>query len=205
MKENINIDIQEYINKLFAPEDDVLRWVREKCANEGLSAINLQPHEARLLQILLKLLGAKRVLEIGTLGGYSGIWLARALEDNGKLYTLEIDPKHAAVAKASFTRAEIGDRVELMLGDAKDSLARLENAEQFDLVFIDADKEQYPYYLDWAIKNVRVGGVICAHNVTHLGETARPMTEFNRLLADDERLDSHVLALGQGMAVAIRR
>ena len=212
MNEEKRAEIHEYVNRLFAPEDETLQWVKSQCREQGLPPISVQPHEGRLLQMLMLLIGARRVVEIGTLGGYSGIWLARALPTDGRIYTLEIDSKHAAVARSSFERAGVSERVKILVGDARENLQSLEAAGPHDFIFIDADKVGYPQYLDWSIANLRAGGVVCAHNALRRGAVIEPEGEdnlalaaFNNALAEDERLESHLFAVGDGLAVAIRR
>jgi predicted O-methyltransferase YrrM len=147
--------------------DDVL------AANEaaGLPAIDVSPTHGKLLHLIARMIGARRVLEIGTLGGFSTIWFARALPAGGRVVTLEFDPTHAEVARANFARAGVADRIELRLGPALDSLAAIaaEGAEPFDLVFIDADKANNPNYLSWGLKLARPGTVIISDNVVREG------------------------------------
>ncbi len=152
------------------------------------------------------------MVEIGTLAGYSGVWLARALPNDGKLYTLEKSSKHAALARQSFQRAGVGERVELLEGSAQDSLAKLSKRGPFDLVFIDADKGSYPAYLEWAAGNLRAGGLVAAHNAFRSGQVLDPqgdddriMDEFNRALAGHPHFDGMILAIGDGMAVGVKR
>ncbi len=213
MEEQSTIDqLNQYVTGLFAREDDVLRWIKEETHRHDLPNINLQPFEGRLLQILMYALGARRVVEIGTLAGYSGVWMARALPPGGKLYTLEKSGKHAQVARASFERAGVTDRVELMEGAASDMLPKLAAKGPFDLVFIDANKDGYPDYLHWAVDNLRPGGMVAAHNAFRHGQVLAPesqddraMHKFNQMLAADKRLESTILAIGDGMAVGIKK
>ena len=205
-------EINDYVNRLFSPEDEVLKWVREQSELNGLPAISVQPHEGRLLQILVMLVGARNVVEIGTLGGYSGIWMARALPEGGRITTVEISEKHAAVAQASFERAGVSDRVRVKVGDANQVLQTLESEGLFDFVFIDADKESYPQYFEWSIANLRAGGMVTAHNALRRGMVIEPegpdnlaLAAFNQALSEDERLEGHLLAIGDGLAVGIRR
>lgn len=204
--------LNDYITDLFAPEDDALRWIQAEAARRELPAISVKAHEGRLLQFLVRAVGARAVVEIGTLAGYSAVWMARALPPDGKLYTLEKSGKHAEVARASFTRAGVSERVELLEGDAHESLRRLHPRAPFDFVFIDAEKAGYAPYLAWAVEHLRPGGMVAAHNAFRGGKVLKPesdddraMQSFNRALADDLRLDSLILAIGDGMAVGIRR
>jgi caffeoyl-CoA O-methyltransferase len=209
---NLNERLDQYVTDLFAREDDVLAWIKAETARHQMPAINLQPFEGRLLQFLIYAVGAQKVVEIGTLAGYSGVWIARALPPGGKLYTLEKTSKHAEVARANFERAGVADRVELLEGASRDQLPKLAARGPFDLVFIDADKGGYPSYLAWAVENLRPGGMVAAHNAFRHGQVLNPQTEedrhiqtFNQTLADDSRLESMILAIGDGMAVGIKK
>lgn len=201
-----------YITELFAPEDDVLRSIQEEAKLHGLPDISIQPFEGRLMQWLMRSINAGRVVELGTLAGYSGVWIARALPPGGRLYTLEKNGQHASVARRSFERAGVADRVELLEGSAIEQLVGLAPRGPFDMVFIDADKVSYEVYLAWAINNLRPGGMLAAHNALRGGRITAPesdddraMAAFNRALATDSRLDSFILAIGDGMAVGIKR
>lgn len=212
MNETIRANLNQYITDLFAPEDDVLMWIQAEAARSELPAISVQAHEGRLLQLLVHAIGARKIVEIGTLAGYSGVWLARALPPGGKLYTLEKSSKHAAIARNNFTRAKVDDRVELLEGAALDSLVKLNSQAPFDLVFIDADKSSYLMYLAWSIDHLRPGGMIAAHNALRAGNIITPqndddhtMRAFNEALAADPRLHSTILAVGDGMAVGIKK
>jgi caffeoyl-CoA O-methyltransferase len=152
------------------------------------------------------------VVEIGTLAGYSAIWMARALPPDGKLYTIEKSSKHAQIAQASFQRAGLDKKIELREGAASDWLPKLVGQGPFDFVFIDADKEGYPDYLNWAVENLRLGGIVTAHNAFRHGAVLAPKTnedrgmdDFNKLIASDPRLESVILAVGDGMAAGIKK
>ena len=212
MDSNLLERLDDYVNELFAPEDDVLRWIQSEAEKHGLPSISIQPFEGRLLQILLRSVGARKVVEIGALAGYSGVWMARALPSGGKLITLEKSSKHAAVARASFKHAGVSDRVELREGDGMTLLGKLSAEGPFDFVFIDADKPTYPQYLAWTVDNLRAGGMVAAHNALRDGRVLAPESEddrmmdaFNRALAADARLDSFIIGVGDGMAVGIKR
>jgi caffeoyl-CoA O-methyltransferase len=164
------------------------------------------------LQILMRAIGAQKVVEVGALAGYSGVWLARALPPGGKLTTLEKSSKHAQVARASFERAGVVDRVELIEGSALESLKKLTAQGPFDFMFIDADKANYINYLSWGVNNIRPGGMITAHNAYRGGKVLAPesdddrgMAAFNEALAHDTRLESTIIGVGDGMAVALRK
>src|SRR5262249_52086334 len=154
-----------YVEELLEPEDAILREIRDRSAQEGLPRIAVGPFDGRHLEVLARMAGARRIVEIGTLGGYSGVCLARALPPGGKLDTFEYEPKHARVAEESFRRAGVADRVRIHVGPAIDRLPEIEPEGPFDLVFIDADKGGYPAYLAWATRNLRVGGTVVADNV----------------------------------------
>lgn len=157
---------RRYVEELVALEDDALREARATSKREKLPPINVSASEGKLLQVLARSINAQRILEIGTLGGYSAIWLARALPPAGQLVTLEINPHHAEVARRNFVRAGLSDRIEVRVGPALDSLHRMsaERAPLFDLVFIDADKEAYVNYLEAALPLLRRGGLLLADN-----------------------------------------
>lgn len=212
MHEQTRTQLNEYVTELFAPEDDALRWIQAEAARHELPGISIRPFEGRLLQLLLRSIDARSVVEIGTLAGYSGVWIARALSDGGRLYTLEKNSKHAAIARASFERAEVQDRVELLEGDAFDTLKKLSARAPFDFVFLDAQKTGYLDYLDWAAEHLRPGGMVAAHNAFRHGRVLAPendedhaMRAFNQKLANDPRFESGVIGTGDGMAVGIKR
>lgn len=202
--------INPYIASLFVREDEVLQQISRDAAH--LPNISVQPYEGHLLSLLVRVSGAKRIVEIGTLAGYSGTWMARALPSDGHLWTLDKNPDHIAVASQSFLRAGLQDKVTILEGDARENLASLSSQGPFDLVFIDADKPSYPFYLDWAAENLRSGGLMLAHNALRAGavlnptdENARAMAEFNAHLAEDTRFDSMVFTIGDGMAVGVKK
>ena len=163
--------IDDHIVGILSPSDPALDQALADSKAAGLPAINVAPNQGKLLQLLAQTIGARRVLEVGTLGGYSTIWLARALPSDGRLITLEYSPVHAEVARANIARAGLADIVEVRVGAALESLPRLaaENPEPFDLVFIDADKENNPHYFTWALKMTRPGGLIIIDNVVRAG------------------------------------
>lgn len=167
-------EIEAQIIKRFAPEDEALRETLAAQKRAGLPEIQISPIQGRFLQVLAAACNAKKILEIGALGGYSGTWLARALPMGGKLITLELDQKHAEVVRAAFERAGVADRAEVRVGPALNSLPTLQSEAPFDLIFIDADKGGYPAYLEWAIKLARQGSIIVADNCIRFG---RPFQE----------------------------
>lgn len=211
MDEQSHAALSQYVTDLFVTEDDTLQWIQAETKRNDMPQISLSAEEGRLLQMLVMAVGAKKVVEIGALAGYSGTWIGRALPADGKLYTLEVSSKHAQVARASFEKAGLSDRIELIEGDAQDSLRKLSDKAPFDFVFIDADKGSYPKYLDWAVANLRVGGIVAAHNAFRGGRVVAPtsdddraMDDFNRTMAAHPQLESTILSIGDGMAVGIK-
>jgi len=163
--------VDRYICDRLIPADPALDAALEASAAAGLPAINVAPNQGKLLQLLARMIGARRILEIGTLGGYSTIWLARALPREGRLITLEAEPRHAEVARENIARAGLADRVDVRLGLAAESLARLvaDGTGPFDLVFIDADKRSNPDYFRFALQLTRRGSLIVVDNVVRRG------------------------------------
>jgi predicted O-methyltransferase YrrM len=201
----------DYLAALFAPEDETLLALREEADRSGLPPISISPDEGRLLQVLLRAVGARRVLEVGTLGGYSAIWMARALPVDGHLLTLEIEPAHAEFARRHLARAGVAERVEVRVGRALDLLPALDG-ERFDAVFLDADKEPLPTYFDWALRLLRPGGVLIADNALWGGrvldgrvddDATRAVREFNRKLATDPRVIGIVVPTHDGVGIGI--
>jgi predicted O-methyltransferase YrrM len=170
--------LDELFNSVLHTEDDALRAAREAGAAAGMPAIEVSAQHGRLLALLATISGAKRVLEIGTLAGYSTINLARGVGSDGRIVTLEFEPKHAEVARESFARAGVADRIEVIVGAALDTLPRLsERGELFDLFFIDADKENNVAYVEWAIKLGRPGSVIVVDNIARMGRVLDPAAD----------------------------
>lgn len=169
-------DVDAYLTDLLAPEDEALSAALRDSDTAGLPHINVAPNQGKLLHLIARIQGATRVLEIGTLGGYSTIWLGRALPADGRLITLEYEPRHAEVARANLARAGLDKIAEVRVGAALDSLAALaaEDRAPFDLVFIDADKENNPHYLEWSLKLTRPGSVIVVDNVIRGGAVTNP-------------------------------
>ena len=205
--------LEEYVGSLFARDDALLNTLREEADRAGLPPISISPRAGRVLQVMLRAIGARSVLEVGTLGGYSAIWMARALGDDGRILSLEIEPAHAEFARRYLERAGVGDRVTVRVGRALELLPALDG-EQFDAVFIDADKEPMPNYLEWALRLTRKGGLVFADNALWGGRVADPdvndaqtlaVREFNRRFATDARIDGTVLPVGDGLAVGVVR
>ena len=211
--------LDRYFGTVLTDSDPELAATLEATAAAGLPAIQVSPLQGKLLYILATAVGARRVLEVGTLGGYSTLWLARALPRDGRLVSLELDGRHAEVARANLLRAGVADRVDVRVGPAAESLARLaaENAPPFDLAFVDADKEGYPVYLDWAVRLCRPGALIVADNVVRRGDVLDPQSDdpsvrgvrrMMERIGDEPRLSATVVqtvgAKGyDGMAVAV--
>ncbi len=156
----------DYIGQEFASEDEALAASRERAIAEGLPEVSVSPSQGKLMQMLARLAGARRILEVGTLGGTSAIWLARALPAGGKLISLELDKHHAEVARSSIEHAGLSEKIEIRVDPAADSLARMNPAgeEPFDVIFLDADKDNYPKYLELCLPLLRVGGLLLADN-----------------------------------------
>jgi predicted O-methyltransferase YrrM len=191
--------VDDYFTDLFVPSDPALDAALQASTAAGLPSINVTPNQGKLLFMLAQIHGARTILEIGTLGGYSTIWLARALPDGGHLTTLEANPKHAEVARANIVRAGLADVVEIRLGRALDTLPQLvaEGRGPFDLIFIDADKPNNPDYLTWALKLSRQGSLIIADNVVRGGmvidatsddPNIQGIRRFNAMLAAEPQL-----------------
>jgi predicted O-methyltransferase YrrM len=163
--------VDHYIGERLVPSDPALDAALKANAAAGLPAIDVSPVQGKLLHVLALTKGARRILEIGTLGGYSTIWMARALPAGGRLVTLEAEPKHAKVARANLERAGMSQKVEIRVGPATDSLAQLvkKRAAPFDLIFIDADKENIPAYIGWALKLAKRGTLMVIDNVVREG------------------------------------
>jgi predicted O-methyltransferase YrrM len=204
MTQELWTEVDRYIVENSIPRDSLLEEALKANVAAGLPTIDVAPNQGKLLHLLARIQGAKRVLEIGTLGGYSTIWLARALPSDGRLVTLEAEAKHANVAKANIERAGLSSLVELRLGPALDSLALLhqEGVPPFDFIFIDADKQNIPRYLEWSLRLSRPGTVIITDNVVREGAIINPedpdpriqgVRRFFEMVAADPRLDATTL------------
>ena len=214
--------IDRALEGLLIGPDEALDGAVEATRAAGMPEIQISALQGRLLQILAASIGARRILEIGTLAGYSTIWMARALPVDGRLVTLEVNSKHAEVARSNLERAGLGDRVEVRVGPALESLARMvaEGEPAFDMAFIDADKEPYAEYFDYAVGLARPGALIVADNVVRGGAVAlsedggdsrvEGMRRFNEALARDPRvIATEIQVVGvkghDGLAFAIVR
>lgn len=204
MSETIWGGVDDYLATLLAPGDDAIRAALAASDEAGLPQIAVSPLQGKLLDVLVRTTGGRRVLEIGTLGGYSTIWMARALAPGGAIVTLEAAAKHAEVARANLERAGVSERVDLREGKAIDTLPKLaeEGGDPFDFVFIDADKESIPEYFDWAVRLARVGGMILVDNVVRKGGVVNADSDdprihgcrrLNEHLAKDARVSASVV------------
>ncbi len=211
--------VDTYLTDLFDPGDAALEAALADSDAAGLPSIAISAAYGKLLMILARAVGAREILEIGTLGGYSAIWLARALPPGGRLLTLEANPKHAAVARANIARAGLGEAVEVRIGRAVETLAQLveERRNPFDLIFIDADKPGYTEYLHWSLRLARPGTLIIADNVVRQGQVidadsddanVQGVRRFNEALAAEPQVSATILQTVSGkgydgLAVAV--
>jgi predicted O-methyltransferase YrrM len=206
MSQDLWTAVDQYFDARIVCPDAALEATLAASAAAGLPSINVTPSQGKLLQLLARMIGARQILEIGTLGGYSTIWLARGLSGGsaGRVVTLEIDEKHAAVARGNIARAGLADRVELILGRAIESLPRLASPgrEKFDLIFIDADKVSTGEYFSWAIQLSRPGSVIVVDNVVRKGAiidaassdaSVQAIRRFTESLSSDPRVTATVV------------
>jgi caffeoyl-CoA O-methyltransferase len=207
--------VAEWLSQMYAPEDEVLTEIRARSAAAGLPDIQVAALDARHLEVLARAAGARRAVEIGTLGGYSGVSILRGLGETGELDTIDSEPRHAEVAHESFRRAGFGERARVHVGPALDVLPKLVARGPYDLVFIDADKEGYPRYLDWAADNLRSGGLVLLDNAFlfgHLPETPageraasiRAMQAVHEKLARSGRFRATPLPTGEGLAMGVK-
>lgn len=209
--------IPPYVIDLFQPEDQVLREIRERSQAAGLPDIQVGGMDARHLEVLTRMVGASKAVEIGTLGGYSGVAILKGLKRGGTLDTFEFSPKHAAVAVESFKRAGFEAQARVHVGPALEKLPSIESQGPFDVVFIDANKADYPRYLDWAAIHLRSGGIVIGDNTFafgHLAEQVRDdhpertaviaMQAFNSKLAKDPRFRATILPTGEGLTVGVK-
>lgn len=203
----------DYITSLFSAEDELLASLREEADRTGLPPIAISADEGRLLQVLLTSIGARRVLEVGTLGGYSAICMARVLPADGRVVTIEIEEQRAEFARRFAARAGLAERVDVRVGRALDVLPTLEGV-QFDAAFLDADKVSLPDYFEWALRLVRPGGLIIGDNALWDGrvydpgndeESTRAVRTFNERVATDSRVLGILVPTHDGVVVAVVR
>ena len=203
-------ELRQYVEALFAREDHVLTEARRRSDAEDLPQIQVPAATGRLVQVLIRLSGAERVLEVGTLGGYSAVWIARALPEHGTLLTLEREPSHAEVARETLRQAGFSDRAEVREGEALTHLEGLDGT--FDVVFVDADKESMVHYLEHGARLLKPGGLLLADNALWRGLVVSPeegspaahVDRFNRALARDPRFMATIVPVGDGVAVGVR-
>ena len=204
MAEDQWTEVDQYFSESLLPSDPILESALEASVAAGLPAISVSPNQGKLLQMLAQIVGARSILEIGTLGGYSTIWMARGLRAGGRLITLEVDPKHAEVAQLNVARAGLRDVVDVQIGNAVEILPRLsaERRGPFDLIFIDADKPNIPTYFEWALKLSRPGTLIIVDNVVRDGAVIDPdssdpsvqgVRRFIQLLGAESRASGTVI------------
>ncbi|WP_158751934.1 O-methyltransferase [Acidobacterium sp. S8] len=219
MNQELWTAVDQYVHEQLVPSDPALDAALAACEEEGLPAISVTASQGKLLHMLALMQGASNILEIGTLGGYSTIWLARALPSGGRLVTLEADPKHARVASENIARAGLSNVVELREGRALETLPELaaEGLEAFDLIFIDADKRNNPKYFDWALRLSRKGSLIIVDNVIREGSILQPESKdadvqgvrhlFERMAAEPRILSTAMQTVGSkgydGFAIAL--
>jgi caffeoyl-CoA O-methyltransferase len=204
--------VGEYLETLFAKEDPGMLDAARAIKEAGMPEIQVSPNDGRILELLLRLAGAKKVVELGTLGAYSAQWIARAIGADGHLWTVEASPKHAEVARGVLERAGLSDRVTVCEGKGVDVLPTLEGYGPFDAVFVDADKGSYGAYAGWATKNLRPGGLLIGDNTFLFGRLAgvepldadiRSMRGFHEILA--ERFHAVCIPTPDGMSVGIKK
>src|SRR5215470_17295541 len=198
MQQKLWAKVEKYFGGMIG-EDEALKAALKDCKKAKLPPIGVAPNEGKLLLLVAQMIGARKILEVGTLGGYSTIWLARGMAEGGKLITLEYEQKHAEIARKNIERAGVGNVVEIRVGDAKESMPRLvqEGTGPFDLIFLDADKEGYTTYLKWSLKLSRKGTVIIADNVVRDGEVLKAKSKdagvpgihrFNKAVTAEKRV-----------------
>lgn len=206
----LNEELYQYILSTFVEEDEILKAVVKQAQKRSFPLIQISPENGKLLQILVRAIKAKNVLEIGTLNGYSAIWMARGLSKSGKLTTLELEEEHVKAAKKNFKKAGLNKKIKIISGNAIDSLKKLTN-KKFDFVFIDADKVSYPVYFDLVIKMMNKGGIIAADNTLRDGEIISKtpdeavlgVRKFNELMADHPKLISLLIPISDGLTIGL--
>lgn len=207
----ISEELHQYILDTFVHEDDLLRSLPADAEKLGIPQIHISPEQGTMLQLLMRMIGARRVLEVGSLFGYSAIWMARALPPGGKLVTVELEAKHAEATRANAARAGLQDKIDVRQGDGAVILPQLAAEGQFDMAFIDADKAGYVNYIDHALKLVRKGGLIIGDNASAAGEAwrkdgsefSRHIRTFNQRMASEPRLFSLLIPIADGMCVGL--
>jgi caffeoyl-CoA O-methyltransferase len=209
--------LQSYVEQTVRPEDDALLLARERVSQHKLPRISVSPMDGRHLQLLAQSIGAKKAVEIGTLGGYSAICIARGLQEGGRLYTWEINPVNARIARTVIAEAGLSSRVTVHVGDAVECVDHISHEAPFDFIFLDGNKEEYVEYWQWASENIRPGGLIVADNTFAFGKahlddfpedmpvaSIRAVQRFNEMVARDTRFLSTVFPTNDGLTVALR-
>ncbi len=210
-------EIIEYVDQLIQPEDSCLSEIRDRAEENKIRPIHVAKFDGRHIEVIARATGAKKIVELGTLAGYSTVCLARALPKDGKIWTFEYVPRHAECARESFRKSGFENQIEIIIGSALESLPKINHLGPFDLVFIDADKINYANYLDWAAENLRVGGVILADNtfawdmITQKDfESDNEMVDvqalqkFNDKIANSPRFRTTMLPTGEGLTLAVK-
>ena len=205
-------ELARWAQTVFQPEDEVLAEIRKRSIAAGLPAIAVGRFDGLHLEVLARLMGARKAVEIGTLGGYSGVCLLRGMPKDGVLHTFELNEHHAEVARESFRRAGVADRAWVHVGPALEKLREIEREGPFDLCFIDADKVSYPDYLAWAAEHLRVGGAVLGDNAFGWGNVAkkdgddgvRALRRFNEELARGGRFRATMIPTEEGLALGVK-
>jgi caffeoyl-CoA O-methyltransferase len=204
--------LEAYVYRAFAPEDELLRDVRERTAAAGMPDIQVAPLDALHLEVLVRAAGAKKAVEVGTLAGYSGVAILRGLGDGGVLHTFELVPRHAEVARETFRRAGFAAAAHVHVGPALENMRAIEGEGPFDVVFIDADKSGYPAYVEWAAVNLRVGGTVLCDNAFLFGRVigdvsdpeVRAMRRAHEILSRSGHFRATMLPTGEGLALGVK-
>jgi caffeoyl-CoA O-methyltransferase len=205
-------ELARWAESVFQPEDEILAEIRKRSVREGLPAIAVGRFDGLHLEVFARLLGVRKAVEIGTLGGYSGVCLLRGMPKDGVLHTFELNEHHAEVARESFRRAGVAERVRIHVGPALDELRQVEREGPFDLCFIDADKVSYPAYLAWAAEHLRVGGAVLGDNAFGFGQVGKPggdegvraVRRFNEELARGGRFRATMIPTEEGLALGVK-
>lgn len=214
---SVDEHLWHYLEDTFAPEDEMLRAIRTSASQHGLPPIHVGPFDGRHLEVLARAIAPKRVVEIGTLAGYSAICLGKGLAPGGRLWTLELSQVNADLARTHIDRAGLSDAIEVLVGPAMGTLDKLAAMGPFDLVFIDADKENYPNYVIWAEKNLRPGGLLLADNTlawNHIHQKDIPdpvlakqveaLQLCNSMVARSNKWRATMLPTGEGLTMAVK-
>jgi caffeoyl-CoA O-methyltransferase len=209
--------LAEYVYACFQPEDEHKQEIRDRAVREKLPNIHVGAMDGLHLEVLIRATGAKKVVEIGSLAGYSGLCIARALPEDGHLYTFEFYEKNASICQETFTRNNLADKVTVLQGPALENLSKIEHLAPFDAIFVDADKSNYPEYLAWAEKHLRIGGTLLADNTFAWGlvlqktfdtesqrHDAAGVDALNRRVANNPNWRATLWPTGEGLTMAVR-